>query len=74
MHCQDPHNSPEHIEDDEQADANYDLLQRDESMLISYHVMFAFPCDELIFHGLLLIPDKTRKGQEENYYHNRVNY
>ena len=74
MHGQDSHNSPEHIDDDEQADADYYLLQRAEGILISYHVMFAFPCDELILHGLLLICDKTCKGQEENYYHNSVNY
>ena len=66
MHGQDPHNSPEYIDDDEQADADYDLLQRAEAKLLSYHVMFAFPRYELILHCLLLITDKTRKGQEEN--------
>ena len=66
MHCQDPHNSPENIEYYEQADADYDLIRKDEGILISYHVMFAPPCDELILHGLLLITDKTCKGQEEN--------
>lgn len=74
VHGQDPHNSPENIDDDEQADKDYDLLQRAEGIFISYDVMFAFPRDELILHGLLLIPDKTGKGQEENYDHNRVNY
>jgi hypothetical protein len=66
VHGQDPHNSPENIEYYEQADADYDLMHKDEGILISYHVMFAPPCDKLILHGLLLIPDKTCKGQEEN--------